>query len=464
MTKKKKYVQPNILVLEGLWNDTADLVDIAGGYAVETTPWNRAKVRAELESGMYHGILLTGGSDVNPQLYGETPHPTVYGIDNVRDSVELMALEYARDNGLAVLGICRGSQIMCVSRGGKLVQDIQSYLEPIHTHRSDDHPVFAVPGARQFRYACGGTTGKFTSLHHQCVRRPGRGMKIAARAADGTVEAIESKDGLMLGVQFHPELSATSDEESFGFFRWLVERAARVAGGRAEPVDFRSAVTAYLDDVWSARDQARLDAQQSGEDSYGLSCGYSDNKAVHHTDTPRSGWDAREDLDGWDTEDWDAYHAGTKELKDPPARKSRKSRKAGDPAIPSMRDISAIIEESTGQKPYLIGTAEEIIDERDELAQARRAAEIGAQMQVQKQLTESSALTCPECALRFDLVEDRDDHCKYVHPTPPFANAPARFPELEPPPGHEAWNDHEDEYERLMRENGFDPRDWEDYG
>jgi putative glutamine amidotransferase len=452
---KKKTVRPNILVLEGLWNDTADLVEIAGGCAFETTPWDGAKVKAHLESGRYHGILLTGGSDVNPNLYGESPHSTVYGIDNVRDSVELMALEYARENGLAVLGICRGSQIMCVSQGGKLVQDIQTFLEPIHTHRSDDHPVFAVPGARQFRYACGGTTGKFTSLHHQCVRRPGRGMKIAARAADGTVEAIESKDGLMLGVQFHPELSATSDEESFGFFRWLVERAARVAGGRAEPVDFRSAVTAYLEDIWSARDQARLDAQLSGEDNYGLSCGYSNNKAVQHYETPRSGWD-----EGWDTEDWDAYHAGTKELKDPPARKSRK---AGDPAIPSMRDISALIEESTGQKPYLIGTATEIIDERDELAQARRAAEIGAQMQVQRQL-EETVLTCPDCALRFDLVEDRDDHCKYVHPTAPFANASARFPELEPPPGHEAWSDHEDEYERLMRENGFDPRDWEDYG
>lgn len=442
--RSKKTVRPNILVLEGLWNDTADLCEIAGANVVETTPWNELRVKAELKSGKYHGILLTGGSDVNPQLYGEDPHPKVYGIDHIRDSVELFALEYARANGLAVLGICRGSQIMCVSQGGKLVQDIPSYMQPIHYHQSDDHHVFAVPGARSFRRACLGTTGKFTSLHHQCVRRPGRGMKIAARAADGTVEAIESKDGLMLGVQFHPELSACVDEQSFGFFRWLVQTAARVAGGRAEKVDYSTAMSEYLEYQLEAVEQAKTDAQLDAEwtshTDYGAACGYSNTV---RTDTPRSGWADPDE--------------GTRLLE----QASRTHRKAGDPAIPSMRKtISEVIEETTGAKPYIIEAP--VIEEISE-EEYFRLREINAQMQVQRQLEESS-LTCPECHIRFDLIEDRDDHCKYVHPTPPFANAQARFPELEPPPGHEAWDDHEDEYERLMRENGFDPRDWEDFG
>lgn len=427
MTKSKNTVQPSILVIEGLWNDTADLVDLAGGFAVEVTPWNPDRVRKELDSGAYHGIVLTGGSDVNPQLYGETPHTSVYGIDDVRDSTELMALDYARKHGLAVLGICRGSQIMCVSRGGRLVQDIQTYMDPIHHHRSDDHFVYATPDARSFKRACLGTQGKFTSLHHQCVRRPGRGMRVAARAADGTVEAIESKDGLMLGVQFHPEISATHCESSFGFFRWLVQTAARVAGGRARSVDFHTTMAEYFELQWKARDQAKLDAQLAGEDNYGLVCGYSNNTVS----TPRTGWEEKE---------------------------TRPSRQAGDPAIPSMRQIAEVIEEATGHKPYLLGTATEITDE-----EYRRERELTGQIQVQRQLQET-LLSCPDCAIKFDLIEDRDDHCKYVHPTPPFANAQARFPELEPPPGHEAWDDHEDEYERLMRENGFDPRDWEDFG
>jgi putative glutamine amidotransferase len=436
---RKKTVRPKILVLEGLWNDTAELVDLAGGEAYETTPWSEDTVKMALKSGRYHGLLLTGGSDVNPLLYGEQPHHTVYGVDHVRDAIEMFALEHARKHGMAVLGICRGSQIMCVSRGGKLVQDVQTFLQPIHTHRSDDHDVFAMPDARTFRRACMGTAGKFTSLHHQCVRRPGRGMKIAARAADGTVEAIESKDGLMLGVQFHPELSATCDENAFGFFRWLVQAAARVAGGRAPSVDFRSTMENYFEEAWYAREQAKQDAQLSPEDNYGLACGYSNNTVQ----TPRSGWEEGEE-------------EVPRLLPAPP----RKPRQAGDPAIPSMREMVQVIEESTGSKPYILGTATEITNE-----EVRRTAEINAQMQVQRQL-EESLYTCPECAIKFDLIEDRDDHCKFVHPAPPFPGAAARYPELEPPAGHSAWDvdyEEEDEYERLMLENGFDPRDWDDY-
>lgn len=242
MNQTPKFIQPKILVIEGLYSDTVDIVDAAGGDGYEVYAGNLAEIERALETDEYHGMILTGGSDVDPRLYGEKPHKETYGVDHVRDTAEWVALDYAMKAGIPVLGICRGSQIMCAFRGGKLKQHIEG-------HRGGTHPVLAQKDARTFKRAINARSMDVISLHHQCVRRPGKGMRIAAKAMDGTPEAIESKDGLWLGVQFHPEMAAWSNGNAFAIFQWLVRKAAEHAGGQAAVTRFREVRKAYKEEL-----------------------------------------------------------------------------------------------------------------------------------------------------------------------------------------------------------------------
>lgn len=241
--------------------DAADAVRAAGGLATEASPWWLAEVEDELLSGAYQGLILTGGGDVNPARYGERPHVEVYGVDNARDKIELAALEIALELDIPVLGICRGSQIMCVARGGKLTQHIG------RDHVGAEHWVTAAPDARIWKRACGARDMSVISLHHQCVRKPGKGMRVAAYALDGTPESIESKDGRWLGVQYHPEINALDNGNSFAIFRWLVESAAEVLGGRAPARTFREAKRTRVSGIPATVAPARK-SRQAGERAF----------------------------------------------------------------------------------------------------------------------------------------------------------------------------------------------------
>lgn len=233
MTKPaRQTIEPRILVLEGLFGDTAEIINDAGGDADEIAPWDIDEVIKALGTGIYTGLVLTGGSDIDPHMYGAKPHKSVYGVDQLRDSCERIALDMALVQNIPVLGICRGSQIMCAHRGGKLVQDIDG-------HRGTDHRVFAAPDARTFKRAIGGRDMDVVSLHHQCVKDPGEGMRIAAYAYDDTPEAIESLDGKWLGVQYHPEMAAYENANAFAIFQWLVRAAADHEGVIAPIPTFR---------------------------------------------------------------------------------------------------------------------------------------------------------------------------------------------------------------------------------
>lgn len=206
---------PVILIIEGL--SGADVVvEAAGAIARSISPWEVSRLDKIIEAGEFDGVLLTGGGDVSPALYGEEPSKEVYGVNETRDLVELIVLDRARELDIPVMGICRGAQIMAVAAGGSLIQHITG-------HRGGSHTVFTDRDALA-RKASKRASMKVVSLHHQEINDPGS-LNITGWAQDGTVEIVESTDGRCLGVQFHPEMDDFADY-SQNMFRWLVTEAA----------------------------------------------------------------------------------------------------------------------------------------------------------------------------------------------------------------------------------------------
>ncbi len=168
------------------------------------------------------GILLTGGPDVRPALYGSAePHPTVE-IDDERDAFELPLARAAIERGLPLLAICRGVQVLNVAAGGTLVQDLPSERPGGLNHSvvtpktAISHDVGVVPGSRLAEVFAPSlkSDGRLdvNSRHHQAVDVVAPGFVVSATAADGTIEAIEATDatgapraGFCVGVQWHPE-------------------------------------------------------------------------------------------------------------------------------------------------------------------------------------------------------------------------------------------------------------------
>ncbi len=160
------------------------------------------------------GILLAGGEDVDPVLYGQEPHPALGRVDRVRDDLELPLARLALDRGLPILGICRGIQVLNVATGGTLYQDLpsqrpgslahgcfQPHFPPDHLA----HEVALVSGSLLARIL-GQEVLPVNSRHHQGVDRLGDGWQAVAHAPDGLVEAIEAPGHpFALGVQWHPE-------------------------------------------------------------------------------------------------------------------------------------------------------------------------------------------------------------------------------------------------------------------
>ncbi|WP_028936394.1 gamma-glutamyl-gamma-aminobutyrate hydrolase family protein [Pseudonocardia spinosispora] len=164
-------------------------------------------------------LLLTGGGDVRPELYGEEPRATLEDTDPVRDDVELRLFRRARTRGIRVLGVCRGAQLMAVATGGRLVQDLPAAGYQVHLNASHDrapgdlrHCVKAEPGSLAETVLVGAS--EINSHHHQAIAEPGSVLTATAWAPDGTIEAVEGPG--LLGVQWHPEI-----DHSLPVFSWL---------------------------------------------------------------------------------------------------------------------------------------------------------------------------------------------------------------------------------------------------
>jgi putative glutamine amidotransferase len=158
------------------------------------------------------GLLLSGGSDIDPELFGATPHPAVTGVARHRDEFELALAREALQQDRPLLAICRGHQVLNVATGGTLVQDIPSEVTGAVDHDPDverwvtAHDVSILQGTR-LRAILGRDEVAVNSFHHQAVAELGRGLVVSARSPrDGVIEGIEAPDRrFALGVQWHPE-------------------------------------------------------------------------------------------------------------------------------------------------------------------------------------------------------------------------------------------------------------------
>lgn len=212
----------------GVWDEPADLlhvlysrsIEAAGGVAVLLPPGN--PVGAESVVARLDGLVIAGGADVDPARYAAEPHGRTAGWREDRDAWELALLDAAAASGIPVLGICRGMQVMAVHAGGTLDQHTPEIVG------GDEHS----PGGRDFGEIevdvvpetmlarALGAKGTVQCHHHQSVREH-PGFIASARAADGTLEAMEDPSRpYWLGVQWHPETKADA-----GLFRSLVDAA-----------------------------------------------------------------------------------------------------------------------------------------------------------------------------------------------------------------------------------------------
>jgi putative glutamine amidotransferase len=206
----------------------------AGGEPVEISlslaPAELKRMAAALE-----GFVLPGSpADVEPRRFGSAGHPQNANPDKRREHTDDELLDHALTAGKPVLAICYGAQLLNVHLHGTLVQDIPSEMRNTLDHDGGErrnealHPI-RIEGS-QLAELAGGSSARVNSSHHQSVRKPGRGLRVAARTPDGVIEALEwtAGPGWAVGVQWHPE-RMPEDPFAAALFRRLVREAQGAA-------------------------------------------------------------------------------------------------------------------------------------------------------------------------------------------------------------------------------------------
>jgi putative glutamine amidotransferase len=212
----------------GVWTEEAALIPLsyvravehAGGRPLVVPPSENG---LEETLGVLDGLILSGGADLDPALYDADAHPETDTPRPERDHAELRLLEAALERDMPVLAVCRGSQLLNVARGGDLVQHLPERVG--HEHHKHEPGQFSDHGVRLDPDSRVGTLlgehAPVKSHHHQGYGRIGTGLREAAWAEDGTIEALEAADRrFAVGVLWHPE-----EGEDFALFRALVDEA-----------------------------------------------------------------------------------------------------------------------------------------------------------------------------------------------------------------------------------------------
>jgi putative glutamine amidotransferase len=213
-----------------LREDYVRSVERAGGLPLVLAPARPEAAPALL--ARLDGLLLSGGSDIDPGLYGAPSHPKVTQVIRARDEFELALAREALERDRPLLAICRGHQVLNVATGGTLVQDIPSEVRGGVDHDPDverwetAHDVHVLPGTK-LRAILGRDEVAVNSFHHQSVAVLGQGLVLSARSPlDGVVEGIEAPAcRFALGVQWHPEGFWRDDVGFHALFAALTEAA-----------------------------------------------------------------------------------------------------------------------------------------------------------------------------------------------------------------------------------------------
>lgn len=250
---------PRVGEANELFEYIVELVRGGGGEPVLLTAHSDGGGLAETLKGL-DGVVLPGGGDLAPRHYGEEQTAECYDVNPAQDELDLAVARGSMDEGLPLLGICRGHQVLNVLYGGTLVQDMADGplthhepaaggAEPAGVEGTAPgpwawHDVDILPGSKVGQLygrdgAADGLTVKIASGHHQAVARVADGLIVTAVAGDGTVEALEDPARWVASVQWHPEVVELPAEERIAPFRAFVEvcRNRPRPGQAAEPDD-----------------------------------------------------------------------------------------------------------------------------------------------------------------------------------------------------------------------------------
>lgn len=211
-----------------------DAVLRGGGEPLTLSPRELRHDEAVDLLSRFGGLVLMGGSDVDPHLYGQHRQPHVYGVNVEQDRFEIALVHAAIEMKMPTLAVCRGIQIVNVALGGTLIQhigDIAGVIEhaPPKFPGGQDfvlHDVDVVPRTK-LAHAMGATKVRVASFHHQGLDVVSPDLKVVATSADGLVEGLEHRgsDQWLIGVQWHPEDTAATDPHQQSLYDALVEHA-----------------------------------------------------------------------------------------------------------------------------------------------------------------------------------------------------------------------------------------------
>lgn len=216
------------IIADVLPAEYARAIEAAGGAAVLLPPV-RSEAEAAVIASRIDGIVIAGGADINPERYGQSPHPEVTVWRNDRDASEIAFIRQADERELPILGVCRGMQMLAVSRGGTLTQHLPDLLgNESHsggTNAGGDTGYSAVGAAIEPGHRISNLVTEHVTVacHHHQVVATHPGFVATAYSQDGILHAMEAEgDRFVVGVQWHPE---TMDDQTL--FRGFVD-AARV--------------------------------------------------------------------------------------------------------------------------------------------------------------------------------------------------------------------------------------------